>query len=377
MLIVGLFEEQEYTMPCPKLRKWNATEDRQLLHSVNEYIAVGAAPDYRIIAKKIHHRSPKQCRERYENSLQPDVKRGEWSYDETLTLAKLMTVHGQNWAAVKDQLKTRTYNAIKKKGRKLLGEIVDRNSIPKGTTSKATASWSDSEFSRLLRLHLDQNLAEGKKNDYLYFALMLKSGRSEAEIERRLIQKCCCEDCLRLNKAVLSFECHDELMPDVAGFKERWSLWKAAEVVKRLEDNPEKISYRGTRRASTISTSSGSTFATTSTASKRRKVDDDNWSQGSGVSVQEELFPFSFGSVIASPVSELEMPQDFNWPNLSLMTAAPETLAPNEQNLNLNLNFNFNDETNLPTITTTTTNINQGVVLKEEPEFDLSFLFPL
>lgn len=251
-------------MRLPKLRKWSAVEDKLLLTSVNSYLATGACPDYRSISKRIPHRSPKQCRERYENSLQPDVKRGEWSLDETITLATLMTQHGQNWAAIKEQLTNRTYNAIKKKGRKILGEIVDRNCIPKGTNTKASPNWPQKEFKALINLHLDGRIPESKRHDYLFLALNLKTGRSEAEIERQLLQNCNCDRCSEQLSQVFSQDC--DVSQDMStAFKEKWSLWKAGEVLKSLEEkNSEKAPFRGVRRTSSCSMSS--------TSSKRRRV---------------------------------------------------------------------------------------------------------
>lgn len=262
-----------------KLRKWSAAEDRLLLSNVNEFLSAGETPDYRTIASNISHRSPKQCRERYENSLQPDVKRGEWSFEETLRLGRLMSVHGQNWAAIKTQIPTRTYNAVKKKGRKLLGEIVDRNSIPKGTNSKATSTWSESEFRSLLALHRDESLEFEKANDYLFLALRLRTGRSEAEIERQLIQSCDCATCFDIKEQINAFDT-SLVVGDLSKFKDRWSVWKAAEISNKLESGPStKFGTKSSRRASTISTSSASTMASFESAPKRQRRDFvDTWS---------------------------------------------------------------------------------------------------
>lgn len=315
-------------MPLNKLRKWTESENEQLLILVNEYLAKGNSPDYRNIAKRIIHRSAKQCRERYENSLQPDVKRGEWSFDETLNLARLMSVYGQNWAAVKDQLKTRTYNAIKKKGRKLLGEIVDRHSIPEGTTSKARSNWVSEETNRLLQIHHELVTPGDKQNDYLFLALQLKSGRSEAEVERQLIQKCLCHSCRSLNSEVMAFHCSVEHLPDIAGFKERWSVWKSNQVAEELAfRGPKNLRYKSrsrtsSRRESTISNSSDVTMI--STSSKRIKLErteEDCYSQGPGspMSIKEVFFPFpecseqtptahvGFELNLESPTTELAM----------------------------------------------------------------------
>lgn len=339
-------------MAPTKLRKWTSVEDMKLISSVNEYLSVGSIPDYRMIAKRINHRSPKQCRERYENSLQPDVKRGEWSFDETLILAQLMTSHGQNWAAVKDQLKTRTYNAIKKKGRKLLGEIVDRNSIPKGNSSKATSNWSGKEFKELLKLHLNSELGFEKQNNYLNLALTLRTGRSEAEIERKLVQNCNCSECSSIKRQIADFaQTDDDFMPDIAGFKERWSLWKSNEVVQDLQvRGPKKTRFKSTRRASTISTSSDATMATQT--SKRIKYEEDEFSVGTTMSVHETFFPFE--KSIMTPTTEIVFnmfpktpttEQQFSWPILQ------NPFAPQAQQ-------------------------SISSQIKTE-EFDLSFLFPV
>jgi hypothetical protein len=65
------------------------------------------------IAAHLPGRQGKQCRERYVNHLDPELKKGEWADDEEAILIALHEHHGNRWAIIAKQLPGRSDNDIK------------------------------------------------------------------------------------------------------------------------------------------------------------------------------------------------------------------------------------------------------------------------
>jgi len=66
-----------------------------------------------LIAERLISRTGKQCRERYHNHLQPDVRKGEWSEEEDRLIIEMQAKLGNQWAKISALLPGRTDNAVK------------------------------------------------------------------------------------------------------------------------------------------------------------------------------------------------------------------------------------------------------------------------
>jgi hypothetical protein len=80
-------------------RRWSAEEDERLTQ------LVANAPDFHKISwaelsSQMENRSAKQCRERYINSLKPEVKKGLWTEDEDENILRLQSVLGNQWSKI-------------------------------------------------------------------------------------------------------------------------------------------------------------------------------------------------------------------------------------------------------------------------------------
>jgi hypothetical protein len=88
---------------------WTQEEDRQIVELVQEY----GAKKWSVIAQRLPGRIGKQCRERWHNHLNPDIKRDNWSEEEDAALVRAHQQYGNKWAKIAESLPGRTDNSIK------------------------------------------------------------------------------------------------------------------------------------------------------------------------------------------------------------------------------------------------------------------------
>lgn len=77
-------------------RNWTEEEDGQLKRLVEAY----GARKWTLIAAKLSSRSGKQCRERWHNHLDHDVKKGAWTEAEDRIMLSMQRHYGNNWVKI-------------------------------------------------------------------------------------------------------------------------------------------------------------------------------------------------------------------------------------------------------------------------------------
>jgi len=87
---------------------WTGEEDAILREKRRQYGRKWAK-----IAAHLPGRQGKQCRERFVNHLDPELKKGEWTDDEEAILIAMHEVHGNRWANISKQLRGRSDNDVK------------------------------------------------------------------------------------------------------------------------------------------------------------------------------------------------------------------------------------------------------------------------
>ncbi|VVB13628.1 unnamed protein product [Arabis nemorensis] len=89
---------------------WTAEEDKKLISYIHEHGEGG----WRDIPQKAGlKRCGKSCRLRWTNYLKPDIKRGEFSYEEEQIIIMLHASRGNKWSVIARHLPKRTDNEIK------------------------------------------------------------------------------------------------------------------------------------------------------------------------------------------------------------------------------------------------------------------------
>lgn len=99
-----------YQMQNIKTRVLFSKEEDEKLKQLVELLG---SKRWSLIASFIEGRTPKQCRDRYKNYLEPGFFKGEWSKEEDELLLKLYEKIGPKWATLAKSFNDRSSSSIK------------------------------------------------------------------------------------------------------------------------------------------------------------------------------------------------------------------------------------------------------------------------
>ena len=182
---------------------WTVEEDKKLM----EWVKTEGATKWSQCSDFIKGRNGKQCRERWFNTLNPEVKKGNWTYEEDYKIFFLFTSLGGKWSKITNLLIGRTENSIKNRFystlRRLSAEEKKRENIFK-EFSIASQSLEDLlKYLETAILEVTFNFCQSKKytNEDLqkYNSNLIYKAHENLYVSR----KKCDKDLSRLVKPVL------------------------------------------------------------------------------------------------------------------------------------------------------------------------------
>ena len=95
--------------PAPIKIKFTAEEDAALLKLVQQF----GAKDWIKISSLIGTRNPRQCRERFKNYLNPELRKDQWTKEEDELLERKFKEYGAKWNKISKFFVNRSDNALR------------------------------------------------------------------------------------------------------------------------------------------------------------------------------------------------------------------------------------------------------------------------
>ncbi|OQR92201.1 myb-like DNA-binding protein [Thraustotheca clavata] len=130
---------------------WSHKED-SLLRDLVLNLPKSQSVKWKNIADRIEGRTPKQCRERWKNHLDPSIVRGDFSAEEDQALETAFKECGNQWSKISKMMAGRTQEQVKKRYKELHPDFNNAGQVGRPSAKKArrdvdvttlSQSWKD------------------------------------------------------------------------------------------------------------------------------------------------------------------------------------------------------------------------------------------
>lgn len=105
-----ILDKNDATEPNKRRAHFNDVEDKMLRYYVSVY-----GTNWMAIAKFIPNRTARQCRDRWNNYLNPSISQEPWTVEEEKILLEKYKEYGPQWKIIAGYFKNRSYNCVRNK----------------------------------------------------------------------------------------------------------------------------------------------------------------------------------------------------------------------------------------------------------------------
>lgn len=113
-------------------QKFTKKEDEQLLKLVKKH----GVSNWEEVSRRMQRRTARQCRDRYNNYLCENFKKGEWTEEEDKLIISLYHKIGPRWLIISKSLPKRSGNDVKNRWHKILLKKINNINDEKIDTQK-------------------------------------------------------------------------------------------------------------------------------------------------------------------------------------------------------------------------------------------------
>ena len=138
---------------------WTSEEDQRL----SEWVAKEGPQKWSRCSALIPGRSGKQCRERWMNNLDPEIKRGEWTDEEDELLFNLYKKFGSAWSKIAKHFRGRTENNIKNRFYSTIRRLTLDSSLRNGNEAFSPCDDGSSTV-KIEEMSTEESIISGTKN---------------------------------------------------------------------------------------------------------------------------------------------------------------------------------------------------------------------